>query len=162
DIRTSAFSADAKRLATGHQESAQIYLWDVDKGNLAFTLTNEAKLTLGLAFSHNDKLLASAVANDRSVRVWDLNSRRLKTTLAGQTPADWELALLPGDQTLASASSDRTIRLWDVENSQEISVLDHLNEIFEMAVAPDGHTLAAGIRGGKIFLSNATARPRQQ
>ena len=51
----------------------------------------------------------------------------------------------PDGLTLASASWDGTVRLWQVSTGQEMMVLQGGNgEIWSVAFAPDGKTLAAG------------------
>jgi WD40 repeat protein len=82
-----------------------------------------------------------------------------------------DVAFAPDGRTLATASSDRTVRLWDVSDRDRPRQLGqpltgHTNTVEEVAFAPDGRTLATtsadqtvilwdlprheGFRGGEV------------
>ncbi len=54
------------------------------------------------------------------------------------------VAFSPDGKTLASASTDKTIKLWNVNTGKEISTLTgHESEVIRVAFSPDGKTLAS-------------------
>jgi WD40 repeat protein len=68
------------------------------------------------------------------------NSRRLATHY---DQGKWA-AFSPDSRLLATASSDATIKLWDVSSGRELSTLHgHLTEVSAVAIAPDGRTLVS-------------------
>jgi WD40 repeat protein len=55
------------------------------------------------------------------------------------------VAFSPEGKIVASASSDKTIRLWEVETGQMLRVLDHHRDsVTSIAFSPDGKTIASG------------------
>jgi WD40 repeat protein/uncharacterized caspase-like protein len=55
------------------------------------------------------------------------------------------IAFSPNGKTVASASSDKTIRMWEVETGRLLRVLDiHRDNVTSIAFSPDGKTIASG------------------
>jgi WD40 repeat protein len=54
--------------------------------------------------------------NDNDIRVWSLKDRTVLAVLRGHT--DWVNALfiIPNNRYLISGSSDRVVRIWNLEN----------------------------------------------
>ena len=67
-------------------------------------------------------------------------------TLKGHTDSVRAVAVTPDGRRAVSASSDRTLRLWDLESGKEIAAFTGESEIESCAVAPDGRTIIAGER----------------
>ncbi|MDE0314917.1 MAG: hypothetical protein OXM61_08445 [Candidatus Poribacteria bacterium] len=71
-----AFSNNSKTLACAHN-SMEIYLIEVDTGNLITTLSKPYSGVNALAFSPNDKILASG-SQDGTILIWDLDKAMKK------------------------------------------------------------------------------------
>jgi WD40 repeat protein/serine/threonine protein kinase len=142
-----AFSPDGGRLATASFQR-RVEVWDTTTGGRVYTLPHKGGLVLGVAFSPDGLLLASA-GEDKIVRVFDAKTGREVLSLRGHTGICGCVAFSPDGLRLASASRDGTIRVWDAtplqgREGQETPTLPDTDEIWSLAVSPDGHKIASG------------------
>jgi WD40 repeat protein len=76
-------------------------------------------------------------------------------TLQGHVANVNNVAFSPDGKLLASASTDNTIRLWNVSDGTLLHILQgHTRIVYGVAFSPDGQTLASasGVGEGKILL----------
>ncbi|MBW4578917.1 MAG: NACHT domain-containing protein [Tildeniella nuda ZEHNDER 1965/U140] len=141
-----AFNPAGTHLASGNEDS-HVRIWNVATGALTAVLSAHTDEVHSVAFSPDGRLLASG-SYDRTVKLWDVSqlgsqqsavshqpsaiSRQTGNsplssplspypsllTLIGHTDWVWSIAFSPDGKTLASSSSDRTIKLWDVQTQQ--------------------------------------------
>jgi WD40 repeat protein len=97
-----------------------------------------------LAISPDNRLLAAAGSLDASVRLWNLETREMLHELQGHTDFISGVAFSPDGRTLATASHNQTVRLWNVENGQEMLTLPQKGGAYEVVFSGDGNTLAVG------------------
>ena len=65
-------------------------------------------------------------------------------TLTGHKNLIYSVAFSPNGEVIASASDDKTIKLWRVEDGQEIVTLaGHTNSVYTVVFSPDGLMLAS-------------------
>ena len=65
----------------------------------------------------------------------------------------------PDGKTIASASRDRTVKLWNAEDSNLIYTLEgHKHDVLSVVFSPDGKTIASASRDGIVKLWNADNR----
>lgn len=63
----------------------------------------------------------------------------LVRTLSGHSGAVWAVAVTPDGRRAVSASLDNTLKVWDLERSEELTTLrGHSDAITAVAVTPDG------------------------
>jgi WD40 repeat protein len=82
---------------------------------------------------------------DVAMQVWDLMLRkRVGGSLSVPSTVRWTV-FSPDSRNIAVASSDGTVRVWAVENSQELTAPLKLDgDITRIEFSPDGQTLASG------------------
>lgn len=100
----------------------------------------------------NDDLVPT-VAEETLYRV--LQAFQLKRTFSGHS--DWvsDVAFSPDGSRLATTSLDRTAKIWDVTNGQELFAFEeHSRAVISVAFSPDGKILATGSENGFIILWN--------
>ena len=74
-------------------------------------------------------------------------------TLTGHKNLIYSVAFSPNEEILASGSDDKTIKLWRVQDGQEIITLTgHNNSIYTVAFSPDGEILASSSHDKTIKL----------
>jgi WD40 repeat protein len=119
---------------------------------------------LSLAFSPDAKVLASGAGLAESdIRLLEVASGIEIGHLSGHRAGVDKLVFWPDGKTLASASSDQTIRLWDVRDPRKGRALatlrGHQSSVQALALLSDNVTLASGSADGSVLLWN-TAAPR--
>lgn len=149
-VRTVHYAPDATMIATGGHNGADessVKLWDGKTGELLKTLKANtlAGEVLCLAWSSdvNTLISGSLNVNGESIRKFDTARGTQTAVLEGHQHLVKALSLSPNNRILASASSDKTTRLWNIENNQPIGPpLLHEGAVRSAAFSPDGKLLA--------------------
>jgi len=155
-----AFAPDGKLVAGGNKDGS-VMLWDPATGAVRATLRGHEGYVFALAFSPDGRTLASG-GGDRTARLWDVAAARQIAALGGHE--DWvtTLAFTPDGKSLATAtgSPSGVVRLWDLADHRGRVVVrqadsreldEPTRNIYQIAITPDGRTLAVGVRSG-VFL----------
>jgi len=144
-----AFSSDGVWAAVAGY-NAPIEVWKVKRGQVAKTLEGHTDRVFGLAFSHDGALLASGSGSgpsdvsDYTVKIWDLVSGRELQALQGHSGDIHAVAFSPDSAMVASASTDYTVRLWNVHSGELLHTLRHADGLWDVAFSPYGALLASG------------------
>ena len=169
------FSPDSKTLVSGRMT---IQLWDVETGKQMSRLDGHTRKVDALTFAPDGKTLASGDSGGE-IRFWNITIRNDQLTqrqlgsitskLATDTPNLTEhkrpiqsLAFTADGTTLVSASSDTTIRLWDVSTGNSRLVTDgHTEAIYGLSFLKDGKTLVNGSSDCTLRLWNTETQDQQ-
>ncbi|CAD8171768.1 unnamed protein product [Paramecium octaurelia] len=172
-VRSICFSPDGITLASGSSDKS-IRLWDIKTEQQKAKLDGHSHYVMSVCFSPDGTTLASG-SSDNSIRLWNVITGYQKLKLeahdamfgqfvfllmTGQQKLEltvhdatvWSICFSPDGTTLASGSSDKSIRLFDVNTKQQEVKLDgHINLVYFF---PDGITLASRSSDNSIRLWN--------
>ena len=161
--------ADRQRTISDAQSMLALSSVLIENGSSPSITETEKSLLMGVqAIRLNEALSADIVHNLSDTQLRNMLDRNYRpswqTILQGHS--DWVLsvAFAPDGQTLASASSDQTIRLWDLNNPDANPTIlqGHSDWVHSVAFAPDGQTLASASDDQTIRLwdlNNPDANP---
>ena len=154
-VNAVSFSPLGKILASGSKDKT-VKLWSLETGKEVYSFKSHTDDVLSVTFSPDGKLLASgAGGNDKTIKILQLAENKVKT-LTGHS--DWfggitSLAFSPDGKTLISGSQDKTIKLWNLETSQEIKTLSgHSDHICSVAYSPNGQNFASASKDKTVKL----------
>ena len=178
-----AFSSDGRRIAADTWSGIKVWSLEdsrdsvllEDSTNVFFRIGPWARNRGAMAFSADGRHLIAGRNNvsHRGVfvlSVWDTRSGREVAVLpedpghVEHTGMISELAVSPDGSTLATASTDYSIRLWDLGERRMIDALHaHINEVWSVAFAPDGQSIVSTDREGgvKIWQTREQPQPKE-
>jgi len=150
DVYSAAFSPDGTLLASAGEDH-MVRIFDTATAKELRCLVGHTSDVYNVAFSPDGKVLASC-SHDLSVRLWDPQTGKpIHKPLTGHTDRVLTVGFSPDGKRLVSScattggSSDHggEVRIWDVDNGQEIFSLPARNQgIVAVAFSPDGQRLA--------------------
>lgn len=158
-----AFSPDGKRLAGGYStQLIRFFDGTTGKEYARVTQGEDKKRTIEqMAFSPDGRMLALATQGilssptEKGVAITLVDAINGKTvrTLQGHENSVRCVAFHPAGKSLASGSSDKTIRIWDIESGRELKRLEgHEAPVTTVAVSPDAKRVASGSMDDSIRL----------
>ena len=141
------FSPDGRLLATSGNDGL-IKLWDVEERTLRRTLEGHGDKVRGSPSGGTDAVSPPGGRTTTSGSGIPDSGELLRTIARPFAHRRWR-RFQSGRTRLASASFDKTIKLWDAENGQEILTLRcERTGFYDVAFSPDGRWLAAaGVEG---------------
>ena len=148
EIRTIAYSSDARLLAAGGSTGVRICDLHSDEMYVLEPLSHGSS---SVEFSPDNKRLASA-GIDGSILIWDTDSRTIVAALKISTQRVWSIAFSPDGESLASGHQDGTVNLWNLLTLEPRTLARHSDEVRCVAFSPDGAILASGSRDDTAIL----------
>ncbi|HQF14927.1 MAG TPA: protein kinase [Thermogutta sp.] len=150
------FSPDGRGLYTASQ--GMLNLWDLEKHDVPLRLGTDNRTTRAMAWSPDGKHLATVEGTlwrDSSLSLWDVPTRnRLISAKQNGLSDDWLFFTRDG-KWLISVVRERMVEIRDAQTLSVRRVIATLPApISAMTLSPDGQSLLAGDRRGRIFRWN--------
>jgi len=150
-VKSIAFSPDSKVLATGSSDT-QVRLWLLASGTSLFVMRGHTDTVNSVAISPNGRVVASGSA-DHTIRLVDLMDSRGLTPLLGHNDAVKAVGFTADTQSIITGSADGTIRVWAHQAAEPIVTHTYEDGVRAFAVSPDGGSLAAALKNGRLIVS---------
>jgi len=142
DILSVALSPDKTILAIGR--FGEIEFWDVATQQQVMTL-EPAGDVLDMAWSPDGSQIASSYAYTSEAVIWDADTGKRLKTFKGHTDSIHSVEWSPLGDMLVTASSDHTVRIWDVASGKELVLYRSQDSIFGASFSPYGGRLMFGV-----------------
>ena len=155
------FSPNGKTLMSAASDKTT-KLWDVEAPLRAHFKAHRQNI-LTMAFSPDGNTLVSSGV-DSEIHAWDTATGNLKFTVRHSATV-YDTIFTPAGKTLIVGGLRRTVdgplggvvRLWNMQTQRADKTWDEIPEpVHNLALSPDGKTLAAGCAEGKIYLWDLT------
>ncbi len=152
-VKSVAFDPDGRMLATGGDDK-RVILWDIERAVSLRVFSGHRNIIYGLGFAPEQREagvppLLIAGGFDRTLRLWERESGVTLRLLQGHTAAVNGIEISNG--SLYSASSDGTVRRWDISLPFQ-RLLGVPLEPASVAISPSGNLLAMGSADGGLNL----------
>ena len=139
---------DGKRALSGSGNGI-LKLWDLEAGVILQTLKGHSGIVMSVTVLPDGNRAISG-SGDGTLKLWDLEAGVVLQTLEAHRAWVCHVALLPDSKRVLSASHDRTLKLWDLSTGTLITSFTSDRPFDCCAIAPDGKTVVAGDRAGKV------------
>jgi WD40 repeat protein len=143
-------SQDGRKLVSGSEDKT-VKIWDIFTGDVLQTWKVDKREIWSVAFNHDSKTIAAGcdgktIANDidhEEVRLWNVPDNRYdkvhERIFSGHDSAVYSVVFSPQEvgQILASASTDWTIKLWELSTGEVLRTLEgHTHAVMSVAFSP--------------------------
>jgi WD40 repeat protein len=156
-----AFTPDASRLVAT-TDYTTVRFKDFATGSDAGMIADQGRGVSALGMSRDGRMFATTNDSYRA-SVWDAASiqphcdsypcNKMKFVLEGHRDELWAITFSPDGRTIATGSSDRLVKLWDVNTGRELRTLTgHQDSVGAIAFSPDSRIIATGANDHQIKL----------
>jgi WD40 repeat protein len=123
-VTTVAWSLDGTRLASSSKGKVggELFVWDLQRGERVFVLTDLPGVVLSLAWDIDGKRLISG-GDDGALCGWDISSGQCLWVRHGHQGTVSSLRRSPDGKTLASGGEDGAILLWELSTGDYLQTL---------------------------------------
>ena len=153
-----AFKDNGTLISGDGGQDGSLRAWNVTTGRQRWS-KNVGSVEAVVLPSHNPHFIAySGGWGDYDIRMRYSDDGDWRGKLEGHTDNVYSLTFHPNSYLLASASRDKTVRIWDVGDNNNLrhvrTLRGHTKLVYSVAWSPDGRTLASAAGDGTVRLWN--------
>jgi WD40 repeat protein len=145
EVTAVAVTPDGRYVISGSSDHT-LQVWDLGtRRPLHGPLMGHTGGVTAVAVTPDGRYVISG-SSDHTLQVWDLaTGHSLHAPLMGHTGGVTAVAVTPDGGRVISTSLDKTLKVWDLMSGQQISSRNFSGEVGDVALAPDGRTLAVAV-----------------
>ncbi len=147
------YSPDGKHLASSSRDRSVI-VWDTETGQSLLKFLEHEREVRDVAWRPDGKQLASCGSRG-DVYLFDPFSGGDVALLAGHKGSIHALDYSADGKRLATAGSDKTARIWNLENDQSLILSGHERPVYDVAFSSDNRFVATASADGLAILWDA-------
>ena len=169
-VRGCAVSPDGAFIVSASFDR-RAHVWNAATGELLRVLSGHTDGVTHAAVTPDNRVIVTA-SLDASIRMWDAATGTAIRTIAeswtevrggwlesrhdGHSAAVWHCAISPDGLCLVSASSDQTLKMWQITTGQALRTLEgHTAAVQGCAFSPDGRLVASAGGDGDLRIWDA-------
>ena len=152
-IRAVAVTPDGRWVVSGSRDYT-VKVWNLSGDRRPTTLDHLHDHTIYAVKVLPDGQRVISASGDCTLKLWNLSTGENLNTLKGHQGRVLTVAVLPdgwraisgsGSKDKEKSSTDYTLRLWDLDTGTVIRIMEgHTDEVFAVAVLPDGRRAISG------------------
>ncbi len=155
EVNAAAVDRDGRLAATASSDGT-LKLWDIAKGRCVKTLEteNSSEALCAVKFMPDGRAVIAG-GRDGSISLWSIVTGKCARTFPGHSGAILDLAVFADKPHFLSAGEDKSLRLWNAENAQNVWIVkDGVSRFNSIAVSVDGRFIfSAGMEGPNSSVS---------
>ena len=137
-------------LVTGGRDNT-IKLWDTTRRMLVKTTLRGHKSGVSSVEVSPDGTTLASASSDGTVILWDVRNDRGRDTFVGNRGIVLVFSVSPDGKQLVSVSPGGPLILWEVASRSALKSKEINSDLWSVAYAPDGKTLALATGDGLLF-----------